>query len=400
METSFRQLAETYRTALLDDVVPFWEAHSLDSRYGGYFTCLDRDGTVYDTDKFVWLQARQVWTFSMLYNRLEKRDSWLEIARRGAEFLRSHGMDEEGNWYFALARDGRPLVQPYNIFSDCFAAMAFEQYALASGDESARDLALQTFGNIVERRADPKGKYEKTVPGIRPMVSLALPMILANLSVEMEAALGPRNVRQAVGTCIDELFGLFLDADKGVCRENVSPDGTPVDCLLGRLVTPGHGIETMWFLMDVAERRGDAYLAGRAVDVVLSTIEFGWDDEHGGLFYFLDVDGKPPDRLDWDQKLWWVHLETLVALAMGYRLTERPQCLAWLRAVHDYAWPRFSDPEYGEWFGYLNRRGEVFLPAKGGKWKGCFHTPRAMYMCMRQFEQLDAAERSGKDDSE
>ena len=36
---------------------------------------------------------------------------------------------------------------------------------------------------------------------------------------------------------------------------------------------------------------------------------------------------------------------------------------------------QFVDPEYGEWFGYLDRQGEVTHSFKGGPWKGsnrCF----------------------------
>jgi N-acylglucosamine 2-epimerase len=62
----------------------------------------------------------------------------------------------------------------------------------------------------------------------------------------------------------------------------------------------------------------------------------------------------------------------------------------WYNRVHDYAWPRFADPEYGEWFGYLNRRGERLLSLKGGKWKGCFHVPRALYLCWQQFDALSS----------
>jgi N-acylglucosamine 2-epimerase len=52
--------AETCRRALSDDVIPFWETHSVDRVCGGYSTCLDREGRVYDTDKFIWLQNREV----------------------------------------------------------------------------------------------------------------------------------------------------------------------------------------------------------------------------------------------------------------------------------------------------------------------------------------------------
>ena len=116
----FGKLAEQYKRELFEGIIPFWEKYSPDRKFGGYYTCLDRDGTVYDTDKFVWLQCRQVWMFSMLYNRYQKNPEWLDIAKLGADFLLKHGMDEGGNWYFALDRRGKPLVMPYNIFSDFF----------------------------------------------------------------------------------------------------------------------------------------------------------------------------------------------------------------------------------------------------------------------------------------
>jgi N-acylglucosamine 2-epimerase len=388
--SGFATLAQQYSRALLDDVIPFWLRHSGDAEHGGYFTCLARDGSVYDTDKFLWLQARQVWMFSMLYNRLEKREAWLQFARQGAGFLARHGRDAGGNWYFSLTREGRPLVQPYNIFSDCFAAMAFSQYALAASDEPAREIADRTYRNILARKANPKGQYSKAVPGARPMTSLALPMILANLALELEWLLDPAVFNQSVDTCLAEVFTLFLDEKTQVLREQVAPDGTQLDCFEGRVVNPGHGIEAMWFIMDIAERRNDRPLMEKAVDTVLHTLELGWDQQHRGIFYFLDAHGHPPQQLEWDQKLWWVHVETLVALLKGYRLTGRKACWDWFGRVHEYAWKHFPDPQHGEWFGYLDRRGEVLLPLKGGKWKGCFHIPRGLYLCMRELEKLAA----------
>ena len=49
----FKELAEQYKRELLEKVIPFWITHSQDKKYGGYFTCLERDGHVFDTDKFV-----------------------------------------------------------------------------------------------------------------------------------------------------------------------------------------------------------------------------------------------------------------------------------------------------------------------------------------------------------
>ena len=392
---NFATLAQQYKQTLLEDVIPFWERHSIDREQGGYFTCLARDGQVYDTDKFVWLQARQVWTFSMLYNRVEPRPEWLTIARHGAEFLRAHGMDSEGRWYFSLDRSGRPLVQPYNIFSDCFATMAFAQLSLASGDAAAGELARKTFEQVLMRQENPKGIYNKQVPGTRPLKGFSLPMILCNLTLELEHLLPPDTVKSQTDNCLHEVMEVFLDPHTSLISENVAPDGQRVDSFEGRLLNPGHAIEAMWFVMDIASRRGDAALIQRSVDVALATLSHGWDNEFGGIFYFLDSKGHPPQQLEWDQKLWWVHLETLVALAMGYALTERQDCLDWYRRVHEYTWNHFPDPKYGEWYGYLNRRGEVLLPLKGGKWKGCFHLPRALYRCWQIFEGLSGETRHG-----
>jgi N-acylglucosamine 2-epimerase len=384
----FRSLAALYQNTLLNDVIPFWERHSIDWQQGGYFTCLDRAGMVYDTDKFIWLQNRQVWIFSMLYNQLEKRPDWLKIAANGANFLAQHGRDADGNWYFALDRSGNPLVQPYNIFSDCFAAMAFSKYALASGEDWAKDVALQAYNNVLRRQDNPKGKYNKTYPGTRALKSLAVPMILANLSLEMDWLLPSDRLEEILAATVREVMTDFLDPDRGLMYENVTPDGSHIDCFDGRLINPGHGIEAMWFIMDIAQRRNDTKTIHQAIDVILNILNFAWDTEYGGLYYFMDADGHPPQQLEWNQKLWWVHLESLVALAMGYRLTGREACWEWYQKMHDYAWSHFADPEYGEWFGYLDRQGQVLLNLKGGKWKGCFHVPRALYLCWQQFSVI------------
>ena len=384
----FSALANLYRSMLLETVLPFWQHHSLDQEFGGYFTCLDVQGNCYDTDKFIWLQNRQVWTFSMLYNRLDQQPDWLEMARHGVDFLAKYGRDDTGNWYFSLNRQGQPLVQPYNIFSDCFAAMAFSQYAQASDDTAAKDIALQAYNNVLRRQDNPKGRYNKTYPGTRPMKSLAVPMILANLTLEMDWLLAPDHLESVLDHTITAVMEEFLDPQSGLVFEHVAPDGSAMGCFEGRLLNPGHGIEAMWFMMDIGQRRQDTRLIERAVDTTLAILERSWDRDYGGIFYFLDRLGHPPQQLEWSQKLWWVHLETLVALLLAYRLTQRETCWKWYCTVHNYAWSRFNDPDHGEWFGYLNRQGNVLLPLKGGKWKGCFHVPRALYLCWQHAQAM------------
>ncbi|MEM8887641.1 MAG: AGE family epimerase/isomerase [Bacteroidota bacterium] len=377
-----------YEEELRQRVLPFWEKNSIDRESGGYFTCLSREGEVFDTDKFMWLQGRQAWTFSMLYNRLEKNLDWLKLSAHGIDFLEKHGRDETGNWYFSLAQSGQPLVQPYNIFSDCFASMAFGQYALASGEDKYATIAQQTFANILQRQNNPKGKYNKAYPGTRQLKNFALPMILCNLSLELEDLLEKEFVEQTIETVIHEVMEVFYDEESGLILENVGLKGELSDSFPGRLLNPGHAIEAMWFIMDLAERKSDKALMELAKDRMLFMLEYGWDKEYGGILYFLDRKGHPTEQLEWDQKLWWVHLESLVALSKAYLFTGDEQCWTWFKKIHEYAWTHFSDPEYGEWFGYLNRQGKPLLTLKGGKWKGCFHVPRGLFQTTQSLEKI------------
>lgn len=386
----FKSAASLYRSELLDSVLPFWLEKSQDHEYGGYFTCLNRDGSVYDTDKFIWLQGREVWMFAMLYNKVERRPEWLQAAVQGAEFLKKYGHDGDYNWYFSLTRDGRPIVDPYNIFSYTFATMAFGQLAIATGSEEYARIAKLTFDKILSKTDNPKGRWCKLHPGTRPLKNFALPMILCNLALEIEALVDKDFLQSTIDTCISEVNQFVRPELDGLVVENIATDGSLVDCFEGRHMNPGHSIEAMWFMMDLGVRLDRPDMIEAAKNTALRMARYGWDNEFGGIFYFMDLKDFPPQELEWDQKLWWVHIETLISMIKGYRLTGDPQCLEWFEKVHDYTWSHFRDPEYPEWFGYLNRRGEVLLPLKGGKWKGCFHVPRGLYQCWKVLDDLAA----------
>jgi len=344
----------------------------------------------------MFLQVLEVCMFSILYNVImveelgskgsETRKEWLELAKLGANFLRDKGKDSNGHFYFTLDRQGNPLIAPYSIFSDCFAAMAFAQYAKATKEQWAVELAKQTFENIEKRKSNPKGQWTKAIPGSRPYKGLSIPMIDINLCLEMKEAIPSLEVDERINKNIDLVLNNFLDP-RGFLRENIS-EKPEVDSFDSRLVNPGHTIEALWFIMDAASKRGRNDIVQKAADNILKTLEFGWDQKFGGIFYFMDTEGKPPQQLEWDQKLWWVHVETLVALSLAYQLTNREEFAKWYELVHEWSWSHFHDTKHGEWFGYLNRRGEVLLELKGGKWKGFFHMPRAMLLCSQIFKKI------------
>ena len=393
---NFAQLAQQYKHELLDRVVPFWLDNSQDLQHGGYYTCLDREGKVFDTDKFIWMQGREVWMFSKLYNTVEPRQEWLDAAVQGAEFLIKYGHDGNLNWYFAVDEEGHPLVEPYNIFSYTFAVIAFGQLSIAlkhagrkmQGCDDPADIARRTFDIVLSKVDNPKGRWCKASPGARALKTFDLPMILCNVALEISDLLEPAFLQQTIDTFLHEVLDVFYRPEIGLVVEAVGKDGNLVDCFDGRKLNPGHAIEAMWFIMDLGQRLGRRDLIDQAVAITLQEVEYGWDHDCGGIYYFMDRLGKPRHELEWDQKLWWVHMEALISLIKGYQLTGNEQCLRWFERVHDYAWSHFMDPQFPEWYGYLNRHGEVLLPLKGGKWKGCFHVPRGLLNVWQILETL------------
>ena len=390
-----------YRDYLLTNIIPFWLRHSIDTEYGGYFTCLDRDGRVFDTDKFIWLQARQVWMFAKLYQdedlgvQPDEREQWLKTAQHGAAFLEKYGRHPTtGQWYFSLTQQGQPLIEPYNIFSSVFASMAFGQMVKIDPNnaEKYKQIALSTFDDVQKRRTNPKGDWNKGSDlSPRQLKSFALPMMMCNLAMELDHLIDKHVIETLTRECIHEIIDEFRQKDSGLILEYVNAkDGSRNDSFEGRLLNPGHGIEAMWFLLDIAERQGNKALASTCIDTLLRILTYSWDEKHGGIFYFLDIEQRPPQQLEWDQKLWWVHLETLIGLvkAIDHQPERAEELLVWLNRVQKYTFDHFLDSQAGELFGYLNRQGEVLLNLKGGKWKGCYHVPRAFYLCWKTLDKI------------
>ena len=96
MPMPFPELLSFYHEELLTNSVPFWLEHAVDWEHGGLNTCLRDDGTVLSTDKYMWSQLRALWTFSALYNDLDRDPRWLAVADNIATFLMRHGRDAEG----------------------------------------------------------------------------------------------------------------------------------------------------------------------------------------------------------------------------------------------------------------------------------------------------------------
>ena len=94
----------------------------------------------------------------------------------------------------------------------------------------------------------------------------------------------------------------FYRPELGLVVEALGKDGELVDSFDGRKLNPGHAIESTWFIMDLGKRLNRPDLIEKAVEISLAEVEYGWDEQYGGIFYFMDRLGKPRHELEFDQK--------------------------------------------------------------------------------------------------
>jgi N-acylglucosamine 2-epimerase len=382
------ELKEIYRKALLDDVVPFWLKHTLDHENGGYFNNVGPDGEIYDTDKSMWLQGRAVWMLSKLYNTVEKRQEWLDAATLIYDFMVQHGFDTDGRMFFATTADGKPLRKRRYIATETFGTIACSEYAIATGDKDALKRAKDTYRLILDLINTPGRLEPKTFPQTRQTKAHGLQMVLLSTTQQIRLADDDPLHKEVVDNALDQILNQFMRPEIPALLENLDADGNRMDSVDGRIVNPGHAIESAWFIMEEARHRNDDTLIKRALEIIEWSLEIGWDKEYGGLLYFVDVEGKPPTQLEWDMKLWWPHTESIYALLLAYHLTGDKKWANWYEKMHEWTFAHFPDPKNGEWYGYLHRDGSVSTPLKGGMWKGMFHVPRGLWCCMMLLDEM------------
>jgi len=391
MEESVRlELLRTYRDGLLDDVVPFWTKHAVDREHGGFITSLNRDGSVVDTDKNVWQQGRMTWLLGELYNNVEPRDEWLELARHGARFLDEYCFDpEDGRMWFHLTREGAPIRKRRYAFSESFAAIAYGELAQATGEDHFADKAIQTFERFVDHNLNPQGVQPKFTE-TRPTRGLGFPMITINTAQELRASIGFETAEEWIDRSIDDIRTYHLKPDLRCVMETVGLNGEILDHFDGRTLNPGHAIEGAWFIMQEGKLRGDHSLIEMGCQMLDWMWERGWDKEYGGILYFVDLLGLPVQEYWHDMKFWWPHNETIIANLLANALTGEKKYEEWHQQVHEWSYRHFPDPEHDEWFGYLHRDGSLSSPLKGNHWKGPFHLPRMQLRCWEILREVDS----------
>lgn len=374
-----KSCAELYRADLMTDIMPFWLKNGLDRVNGGIYTCLNRDGSIMDTTKSVWFQGRFAFMCSYIYNNIEKDQQLLDAAKSTIQFIEDHCVDEDGHLYFEVTAEGKPIRKRRYVFSESFAAIAMSEYAIASGDKTYAEKALDMFRRMKRFLSTPgflPAKYHEDVK----MQGHSITMILINVASRIRAAHpGCVELDAQISESIEILNKYFIHPEFKALLETVGPNGEFIDTIVGRTINPGHCIETAWFLLEEAKYRGwEPELTKLALTILDWSWEWGWDKEFGGIINFMDCRNLPPQDYSQDMKFWWPQTEAIIATLYAYLASGDEKYLEWHKQIQDWTYKVFPDKEFGEWYGYLHRDGTVAQPAKGNIFKGPFHIPRMM----------------------
>ncbi len=388
-KTYLNEWQEKYRKDLTENIMPFWLEHGLDHVNGGVYTCLDRDGSLIDSTKSVWFQGRFAFVCSFAYNTVEKNPQWLAAAKSTIDFIEAHCFDNDGRMYFEVMADGTPLRKRRYVFSESFAAIAMAEYAKASGDHTYAVKALNLFKDIRKFVSTPGYMPAKYLDSLQAK-GHSLVMILINTASRIREVISDPVLELQINESIESLKD-FMKPEYKALLEMVGPNGEFIDTCNGRIINPGHCIETAWFLLEEAKHRNwDKELTEQALTILDWSWEWGWDKTYGGIINFRDCRNLPPQDYSQDMKFWWPQTEAIIATLYAYEATGDDKYLIWHKQISEWTYAHFPDEEKGEWYGYLHRDGTVAQPAKGNIFKGPFHIPRMMIKCYDLCKILEA----------
>ena len=379
-----------YRSDLVNNILPFWLKDAIDYKNGGIYTCLDKKGNIYGTDKSVWFQGRALWVFSKAYNCIEKNEEYLNAAKNIYKFLEKC-TDTDGRMFFTVTEDGRELQKRRYYFSETFAAIGCAELYKATGDKEVLDSAEKYFNVALECFKGIRKNPPKINPENQQTKALSPVMIMLATAQVLRSVPNLYDKYNAIAKdCLDEiLHGGYLT--ERALLESVSVDGKFIDSPNGRIVNPGHSLEAAWFILaeGIVTKNDEAIsVAKRIIDI---TLPLGIDKEHFGIIAFTDLDGKPPVQLEWDMKLWWPQCETMIALRLAYTVFKEEKYLKLYEEFKAYCEKYFVDSEDGEWYGYLHYDNTVSNTLKGNIFKGPFHIPR-LYIIMAMMDEFGGIE--------
>ena len=373
---------------LTQNILPYWIEKMVDPRGGFYGRRNGHEILDENAPKGAILNARILWTFSAAY-RVIRDPQYLEMAKRAKEYIEEYFIDKEfGGVYWSLSADGRSLETKKQFYAIGFAIYGLSEFYRATGDISAKELALSLFRNIEAHSRDKKlgGYFEASTREWRPIEDMRLSDKDDNASKTMNTHLhilepytnllriDPDNIelRNAVIDLI-EIFldkiedqethhlGLFFDED-WKRRDND--------------ISYGHDIEASWLLLEAAQMVGNENILKKTIDhtkkIAMAALQGRCCD--GSMIYERHGNGHYDN-----DKHWWVQAENVIGQAYLWKFHGMNEMLEKSIQSWEYIRDNIVDHENGEW--HWSRKGKEINREddKAGFWKCPYHNSR---MCL------------------
>ncbi|GAO28359.1 AGE family epimerase/isomerase [Geofilum rubicundum] len=395
-------LSHTFKTSLIEgykDILQFWQEHSIDQAFGGFYGEMDRRGkAVPSAPKGLVLNARILWTFSSAYNFL-KEEAYLQVAHRAYQYLIDHFWDKtHGGLFWSLNHKGELLDGRKQIYAQGFGIYGLSEYYKATHKQESLDYALELYHLIEKHSADPVhgGYLEALSREWGPMEDMRLSPKDANEPKSMNTHLHIiepyTNLfrvwpKAELGQKMEALIRVFLDKiiDNTTAHFQLffERDWT----VKSNMVSYGHDIEGAWLLHEAAEVLGDPQLLKEVQAMSLRmaevTLREGCSSD-GSIFYEKDLSSG---HLDQDRH-WWVQAEGMVGFMDAWQISGQPLYLEKVYALWAYIEQNLIDRENGEWFLSIDATGKPELTApKGGFWKCPYHNTRALMELTSRIKQ-------------
>ena len=386
---------ELCRELLNRSLVDFYLPSSIDAQFGGYHEELDDDGQFKPGNKFLTLQARQVWFFSALAIRGIQTEASLRAAKTGYEFLRAHFLDvENGGYFLKTHRDGKALDTHKHIYPNAFVIYALVEYHRATGQQAPLDEALQLFQVLEERCYDRSfgGYREYFHSNWEPVTDTSQHGVVGAVGtktynshlhvLEAFAQLYRETKHELVGLRLGELVTINTNTVKHPALP-CNLDGWREDWSMIRSernvrASYGHDIECSWLVLDAAQALGrrPKTLQSWAEAICGYSIKHGYDRKNGGFFYSGPVGSASDDR----KKEWWTQSEALVAMLTLYRLTGKQEYRERFNETFAFVVDHQIHPD-GGWRASLDSEGRIQNPSRSSMWQGAYHNGRALMLC-------------------
>jgi mannobiose 2-epimerase len=393
----------TLENLLVRNILEWWYPRTLDHTYGGYLLNHDADGRYAGPhNKALVSQARLVWFLARVSRTQYGGPEHLEGARHGFAFLRDHMWDTEyGGFYWEVNPKGtRATKREKHLYGQAFGLCAVSEYALASGDDHARDLARRLFDLIDYQAHDSRfGGYRElferdwsnSETTFNPMESRVSPNTkLANTHLHLLEAVTAYYAMSHAPVARERLLELISIQSVAILRphaaaytDKFAADWAPLPGY--DRVSYGHNVENASLLIEACEAAGISAgpFRGLLESIFDTSLKYGFDTKEGG-FYDSGPLGAPADTLT---KISWVQAEGLMAALHMYRLTSNDKYLACFNRTLDWILRRQVDWEHGDWHQSVSPEGKI-LGNKAGPWGGPYHHGRAMIVCLELLNRM------------